>query len=219
MKDMDFGRISIDETTTTSSDMSTEKLIDAEHQTSIDNTPPEAGKFSRTNNASKGVVLGEPKCQLSFAINSIMNEQGTAIPVKINSISKRDHEKKLPLQNYLNPRRIYSNRSAIKLPKDDTKKSRVSLKYLVLVRQNPFRGTVSENPHDHIEYLEDMMDDEAKYRLNQAFTGNSKIATDLKGKIDIIYSELMRKFDALSEHIKRLDGQVAENGTAIKRET
>ncbi|KAF2568005.1 hypothetical protein F2Q68_00025214 [Brassica cretica] len=29
----------------------------------------------------------------------------------------------------------------------------------------------------------------------------------------------MRKFDALSEHIKRLDGQVAENATAIKRET
>ncbi|KAF3600079.1 hypothetical protein F2Q69_00036846 [Brassica cretica] len=28
----------------------------------------------------------------------------------------------------------------------------------------------------------------------------------------------MRKFDALSEHIKRLDGQVAENATAMKRE-
>ena len=26
----------------------------------------------------------------------------------------------------------------------------------------------------------------------------------------------MRKFDALSEHIKKLDGQVAENATAIK---
>ncbi|KAF3607407.1 hypothetical protein DY000_02046627 [Brassica cretica] len=52
------------------------------------------------------------------------------------------------------------SRSAIKLPKDDTKKSGVSLEYLFLVRQNPFRGTVSEHPHDHIEYLEDMMDDE-----------------------------------------------------------
>ena len=29
----------------------------------------------------------------------------------------------------------------------------------------------------------------------------------------------MRKFEALSEHIKRLDDQVAENATAIKRET
>ena len=59
----------------------------------------------------------------------------------------------------------------------------------------------------------------AKFRLNQAFTGNHKMATDLNGKIDIVYSELMRKFNALSEHIKRLDGQVAENTTAIKRET
>ena len=33
-----------------------------------------------------------------------------------------------------------------------------------------------------------------------------------------MYSELRRKFDALSEHIKRLDGQVTENATTIKRE-
>ncbi|KAG2275815.1 hypothetical protein Bca52824_058370 [Brassica carinata] len=59
----------------------------------------------------------------------------------------------------------------------------------------------------------------AKFRLNQAFTGNPKMATDLNGKINLIYNELMRKFDALSEHIKRLDSQVAENATAIKRET
>ncbi|WZZ35128.1 hypothetical protein YC2023_018529 [Brassica napus] len=167
MEDMDFGRISIDETTTTSSDKSTEKSIDAAHQTSIDDTPPEEGKFALTYNANKGVVLGEPKGQLTNAINSIMNEQGTAIPVKINSISKRDHEIKLPLQDYLNPGRTYSNRSAVKLPKDDTKKFWVSLEYLVLVRQNHFRGTVSEHPPDHIEYLEDMMDDE--YNLCKIF--------------------------------------------------
>ena len=29
-----------------------------------------------------------------------------------------------------------------------------------MVRQNPFCGTVSERPHDHIEYLEELMDDE-----------------------------------------------------------
>ena len=58
----------------------------------------------------------------------------------------------------------------------------------------------------------------AKFMLNQAFTGNRKLATDLNGKIDIMFGELMRKFDALSEHIKRLDGQVTENATAIKRE-
>ncbi|KAF3512924.1 hypothetical protein F2Q69_00009932 [Brassica cretica] len=86
MEDMDFGRISIDETTTTSSDMSTKKSIDAAHQTSIDDTPPEAGKFSLTDNANKGVVLGEPNGQLSNAINSIMNEQGTAIPTCAQTI-------------------------------------------------------------------------------------------------------------------------------------
>ncbi|KAF3486552.1 hypothetical protein F2Q69_00054459 [Brassica cretica] len=48
--------------------------------------------------------------------------------------------------------------------------------------------------------------------------GNRKLATDLNGQIDIMFTELMRKFDALSEHIKRLDGHVAENATAIKRE-
>ena len=64
------------------------------------------------------------------------------------------------MQDYLKPGRTYSNRSAIKLPKDDTKKSGLSLEYLILVRQNAFRETVSEHPHDHIEYLEDMMNDE-----------------------------------------------------------
>ena len=91
MENMDFGRISIEETTTTLSDKSTVK--------SIDDTPPEAGKFSLTYNANEGVVLGEPKGQLSNEINPIFNEQGTAIPVKINSISKRDHEIRLPLQD------------------------------------------------------------------------------------------------------------------------
>ena len=135
---MDFGQISIDETTTISSDKSTAKSIDVAHHTSIDDTPSEAGKFSLTYNANEGVVLGEPKGQLSNAINSIMNEQGTAIPVKINSISKRDHEIKLPLQDYLNLGRTYSNRSAIKLPKDDTKKSGVSLRILSLGTSKPF---------------------------------------------------------------------------------
>ena len=61
MENMDFGRISIDETTTTSSDKLMAKSIDAAHQTSIVNTPPEAGNFFLTYNANEGVVLGEPK--------------------------------------------------------------------------------------------------------------------------------------------------------------
>ncbi|KAF3562906.1 hypothetical protein DY000_02012654 [Brassica cretica] len=58
-----------------------------------------------------------------------------------------------------------------------------------------------------------------KSRLNQVFRGNRKLATELNRKIDIVFSELMRKFDVLSVQIKRLDSQVAENATAIKRET
>ncbi|KAF3547868.1 hypothetical protein DY000_02007224 [Brassica cretica] len=218
MEDMDFGQTSIDEMTTTSSDESTEQSIDATHQTSIDDTPTEAGKFSLTSNANAGIVLGEPKGQLSNEINQITNEQGTAIPIKINLISKRDHETKLPLQDYLNPGRAYSNRSAIKLSKDDTKKSGVDfVDTPTLKNRYPIPNTDSFT--QNYDATIGSRRGKAKFRLNQAFTVNRKVATDLNGKIDIVYSELVRKFDALSEHIKRLDGQVTENATAIKRET
>ncbi|KAF2582276.1 hypothetical protein F2Q68_00004618 [Brassica cretica] len=83
MENMDFGRTSIDEVRAISSDMSTAISVDDAHRTSINNTPPEAGKYSLTDNANEIVVLGEPKGQLSNANNQIMNEQGTAIPVQI----------------------------------------------------------------------------------------------------------------------------------------
>ncbi|KAF2590771.1 hypothetical protein F2Q70_00038815 [Brassica cretica] len=151
MEDMDFSRASIDNTATTSSDESIEKSVDTAHQTSIDDTSPEAGKFSLTYNTNKGVVLGEPKDQLSNTNNQIINEQGTAIPVQINSIPKKDHEWKLPLQDYLNSGRTYSNRSAIKLPKDDTKKSGVSLEYFFMMYERRMKrrfdiGGSSEAP-------------------------------------------------------------------------
>ena len=172
MEDMDFGQtsigeeigISIDEARAISIDTSIDKLtelsVDNAHQTSIDSTPPEAGKYSLTDDANERVVLRKPKSQLSNANNQIMNKQGTEIPVQIKSISERDNEWKLPLQGNLNPGRTYSNRSAIRLPKDDTRKFWISLEYFIMVRQNPFRGTVSERPHDHIEYLEELMNDE-----------------------------------------------------------
>ena len=168
MEDMDFGQtssdeeigISIDGARAISIDKSTQLSVDNAHQTSIDNTPPEAGKYSLTNDANERVVLGKPKGQLSNANNQIIGEQETEIPVQIKSISERDNEWKLPLQDYLNPGRTYSNRSAIRLPKDDTKKFGISLEYFIMVRQNPFRGTVSERPHDHIEYLEELINDE-----------------------------------------------------------
>ncbi|KAF2574235.1 hypothetical protein F2Q70_00002744 [Brassica cretica] len=239
--------------TTTSSDKPRAESIDAAHQTSIDDTPPEAGKFPLTNNANKEVVLGEPKGQLSNAVNQIINEQETEIPVKINPISERDHETKLHLQDYLNlaePIPIERERRVDSVDKSPLAKIKESLDSLhsALEGQNQFGiyqiddDTLSElekrvdfvdNPTSKDRYSIPSPDSftqnydatvgsrrgRRKFRLNQAFMGNRKMATDLNRKIDMIYSELMRKFDALSEHIKRLDGQVAENAIAIKRET
>uniref|UniRef100_M4EYE9 Uncharacterized protein n=1 Tax=Brassica campestris TaxID=3711 RepID=M4EYE9_BRACM len=75
MEDMDFGRISIDETTTTSSDKSAEKSIDATHQTSIDDTPPEADRypiltpdsFTQNYDATVGSRRGRAKFRLNQA--------------------------------------------------------------------------------------------------------------------------------------------------------
>ncbi|KAF3588932.1 hypothetical protein F2Q69_00027601 [Brassica cretica] len=167
MANMDFGQtsineeigISIDRAKAISIDKSTGISVDNAHQTSIDNTPPEAGKYSLTNDANERVVLGKPKGQLSNANKEIIGEQGTEIPVQIKSISERDNEWKLPLQDYLNPGRSYSNRSAIRLPKDNTKRFGISPEYLIMARQNPFRGTVSERAHDHIEYLEEYLEE------------------------------------------------------------
>ncbi|KAF3547426.1 hypothetical protein DY000_02007579 [Brassica cretica] len=229
MEDMDFGQTSIDEataisvdiSTAISSDKSTEISIDDAHQTSIDSTPPEAGKYSLTDDGDERVVQRKHKVQLSNANNQIMNEKGTEIPVQIKSISERDNEWKLPLQDYLNPVRTYSNRSAIRLPKDDTKKFGISLEYFIMNQFGIYQ--IDDDILSELEQQIDFVDSQtlknnypnpdsltqnydatvgsrqgrAKYRLNQAFTGNRKLATDLNGKIDLIFSELTRKFDAL----------------------
>ncbi|KAF8108369.1 hypothetical protein N665_0110s0011 [Sinapis alba] len=48
--------------------------------------------------------------------------------------------------------------------------------------------------------------------------GNREIAYNLDGKLDFIYSEMMEKFEALSDHVKRLDCQVANNAVNLRRE-
>ncbi|KAL0899409.1 hypothetical protein Bca101_083370 [Brassica carinata] len=58
----------------------------------------------------------------------------------------------------------------------------------------------------------------AKFRLDQAFTGNRILIADFEGKIGMICSELMAKLETLNEHIKMLDSRVAENAIAKKRE-
>ncbi|KAF2593352.1 hypothetical protein F2Q70_00043183 [Brassica cretica] len=69
MEDMDFGQTSIDEdigisidgARAISIDKSTELSVDNAHQTSIDSTPPEAVKYSLTDDANERVVLRKPK--------------------------------------------------------------------------------------------------------------------------------------------------------------
>ncbi|KAF2556433.1 hypothetical protein F2Q68_00015581 [Brassica cretica] len=173
MEDMDFGRTSIYEATTMSvdistailSDKSTEISIDDAHQTSIDSTPPEAGKYSLTDDANE---------RNQFGIYQIDDDTLSELEQQIDFVDSETLK-----NNYPNPDSFTQN----------------------------YDATVGSRQG------------RAKSRLNQAFTGNRKLATDLNGKIDLIFSDLTRKFDALSEHIKRLDSRVAENATAIKRET
>ncbi|KAL0713496.1 hypothetical protein Bca4012_020474 [Brassica carinata] len=160
MENMDFGRASIDAVTRTSSDGLSGKSSDTSLPISIDDTSPEAGKYSLTDHNNEEVVLGEPKGQLSNTINQIINKQGAAIPVETYSTLNKDEGTELPLQDYLNPGRTYSNRSAIKLPEDKTRISKLNLDFLLLVRKNPFCGSISELPHEHIKNLEEMISDE-----------------------------------------------------------
>ncbi|KAF3511983.1 hypothetical protein F2Q69_00007537 [Brassica cretica] len=209
--------------TTTSSDKLTAESIDAARQTSIDDTLPEAGKFPFTNDINKGVVLGEPKGQLSNTINQIINKQETEIHVKIKPISERYHEAKLPLQDYLKPGRTYSNRFAIKLPKDVTKKSGVSLEFLLMRERRV--DSMDESPlvkiKESLDSLHSALEGQNQfgiYQIDVDTLSEIEQRVDFVNNLTLKNSELMRKFEALSEHIKRLYSQVAENATAIKRE-
>lgn len=59
------------------------------------------------------------------------------------------------MKDNLNPNRTYSNRSAIRLPENNARRSALNLDFLVLVRQNPFPRVPAEHPHDYIEKLDD----------------------------------------------------------------
>ncbi|KAF2551971.1 hypothetical protein F2Q68_00033429, partial [Brassica cretica] len=83
------------------------------------------------------------------------------------------------------PEKPVDRRSAIKIPGDDTKKSKFNADY---------------------------------YRMNHALTGIRKTKSEFYGKINMVYRELMEKEDSLGELIRKLEGQVAEIATAIKRD-
>ncbi|KAF3509169.1 hypothetical protein F2Q69_00006893 [Brassica cretica] len=186
MEDMEFGRISIYEMTTTSSDKSIAESIDAAHQTSIDDTPPKAERERRVDSMDES-PLAKIKESLD-SLHSALEGQNQFRIYQIDDDTLSELEQRVDFVDNPTLKDMYP------IPNPDS------------FTQN-YDATVGSRGG------------RAKFRLNQALTGNHKMATDLNGKIDMIYSELMRKFDALSEHIKRLDGQVAENAIAIKRET
>ncbi|KAF2599811.1 hypothetical protein F2Q68_00008411 [Brassica cretica] len=101
MENIELGRESIDEDVMLSSDVETEESTVTELPTSIDTAQPEAGKSSLTELIDEEVVQTEPIGE----------------------------ELRLPLEDYLDPGRSYSNRSAIKIPGDDTKKSKFNADY------------------------------------------------------------------------------------------
>ncbi|KAL0847397.1 hypothetical protein Bca101_020643 [Brassica carinata] len=160
LENIGSGQESIDMEITQSSDVVTNKSINTQLPTSIDTAQPEAVKSSFASLANEKVVQTKPIGQLSNASSQTKFIQGTEIPVKINSSLNKGEETKLPLQDYLNPGRTYSNRSAIRIPGDDTKKSKFNAGYYSMLRRNPFRGSLSEHPQDHIENLEELIPDE-----------------------------------------------------------
>ncbi|KAF3548665.1 hypothetical protein DY000_02007781 [Brassica cretica] len=175
MEDLDFGRASIDNIGTTSSDESTEKLVDTAHQTSIDDTSPEAERGRKVDSID-GLPLAKIKESLD-SFHSVLEGQNKfgIYQIDDDTLSELEHQVDFVDTQTLKNKYPIPNPDSFTQSYDATVGSR--------------RGR-------------------AKFKLNHAFTGNCKLATDLNGKIDIMFSELMRKFDALSEHIKRLDGQV-----------
>ena len=82
--------------------------------TSIDTAQPEGGKSSLTELINKKVVQTEPIGQLSNETSQ--TKQRIEFPVQINPTLIKGEEIRLPLQDYLDPGRTYSNRSAIIIP-------------------------------------------------------------------------------------------------------
>ncbi|KAF2550095.1 hypothetical protein F2Q68_00033433 [Brassica cretica] len=127
MENTERDQPSIDGDTFPSSDDESEESTDTELPTSIDTAQPEAGKFSLTKPANEKVVQTELNGQTSNETSQ--TEQGTKIPVKENSTLTKGEDIRLSIQDYLDPGRTYSNRSAIKIPGDDTKKSKFKADY------------------------------------------------------------------------------------------
>ncbi|KAF2586137.1 hypothetical protein F2Q70_00035901 [Brassica cretica] len=187
MEDMDFGRTSIDRITTTSSDMSTETLIDAALQTSVD--PALQTSIDESTETS---IDDTPPEAGKFSLTNHANEEVVLDEQNQFGIYQIDDDTLSELEQQVD---------FVDIP---TLKDR---------HPNPDTNNFTRNYDATVGSRRGR----AKFRLNQAFTGNCKMATGLNGKINIIYSELMRKFDALSEHIKRLESSSGKRDYHQKR--
>ncbi|KAG5411001.1 hypothetical protein IGI04_007320, partial [Brassica rapa subsp. trilocularis] len=232
MENIECDQPSIDRDTFPSSNDESEETTDTELPTSIDTAQPEAGKFSLTKPTNEKVVQTELNGQTS--IETSQTEQGTEIPVKENSTLTKGEDIKLSIQDYLDPGRTYSNRSAIKIPGDDTKKSKFNADYYHMPRSTTTLCLTSmiirmkkRTAYSvlHVESFTQAYDTALKSRtgrerfnIRQALTGNRKTKSEFYGKINMVYGELMEKADSLGELIQKLEGQVAEIATAIKRD-
>ncbi|KAG7548017.1 hypothetical protein ISN44_As12g032250 [Arabidopsis suecica] len=54
--------------------------------------------------------------------------------------------------------------------------------------------------------------------LEQILEGHTKLTVEFNGKFDAIYSDLNGKIDTLNTHMKKLDVQVAQTATAVRRQ-
>ncbi|KAF2550098.1 hypothetical protein F2Q68_00033430 [Brassica cretica] len=149
MENTERDQPSIEGDTFPSSDVESEESTDTELTTSIDTAQPEAGKFSLTKPANEKVVQTELNGQTSNEASQ--TEQGTDIPVKENSSLTKGEDIKLSIQDYLDPGRTYSNRSAIKIPGDDTKKSKFNANYYRMMDEEIEKATSPKDNSDLIE--------------------------------------------------------------------
>ncbi|KAF3583853.1 hypothetical protein F2Q69_00028569 [Brassica cretica] len=231
MENIELSRASIEKDGMLSSDVETEESTDTELPTSIDTAQPEAGKSFLTELINEEVVQTEPIGQLSNETSQ--TKQGTEIPLKINPTLIKGEEMRLSMQDYLDP---------------DLEEIKNSLNSLHSFLQNQHRSDIAQIEDDALSDMENQLEDETnysdpysvfnidsftqaydiavksctgkeKFNIRQAFTGNRKTKSDFYGKINMVYGKLMEKADSLGELIRKLESQVAEITTAIKRET
>ncbi|KAG5374516.1 hypothetical protein IGI04_042168 [Brassica rapa subsp. trilocularis] len=166
MENTERDQPSINGNTFPSSDVESEESTDTELPTSIDTAQPKAGKFSLTKPANEKVVQTELNGQTSNEASQ--TEQGTEIPVKENSTLTKGEDIKLSIQDYLDPGKTYSNRSAIKIPGHDTKKSKFnadyykinnSLKSLHSFLQNKHRSDIAQIDDNALSDTDDYLDE------------------------------------------------------------